>query len=130
MAREAVERLRAWDFRMDADKVEPLLFTAWLRTFAHSMFSRHLGEAAAEYWDLRPQVIEAVLAAVTPRTKFVLLDHVRFVERALRERRAGTSTRRRARLRRALRRRAAPSPRAPDSCCRRRRCARPSALAR
>jgi len=30
MAREAVQRLQQWDFRMDADKVEPLLFTAWL----------------------------------------------------------------------------------------------------
>ncbi len=63
MAREAIERLRDWDFRMDADKVEPLLFTAWLRDFAHDVFLRHLGEAAADYWDLKPQVIEAVLTA-------------------------------------------------------------------
>ena len=28
---QAIERLRHWDFRMDRDKVEPLLFTAWLR---------------------------------------------------------------------------------------------------
>jgi penicillin amidase len=61
MAREAVERLQAWDFRMDADMVEPLLFTAWLREFAHRVFSRRLGEAAADYWDLKPQIMEAVL---------------------------------------------------------------------
>jgi penicillin amidase len=61
MAREAVERLRAWDFRMDADKVEPLLFTAWLRVFARSVLFARLGEAAADYWDLKPQIIEAVL---------------------------------------------------------------------
>jgi penicillin G amidase len=60
-AREAVRRLRGWDFRMDAGKVEPLLFTAWLRAFAHDLFFARLGEAAAEYWDLRPRVIEAVL---------------------------------------------------------------------
>src|SRR6266702_3012324 len=37
-AREAIARLREWDFRMDPDKVEPLLFTAWLREFAHDVF--------------------------------------------------------------------------------------------
>jgi penicillin amidase len=63
MAREAIDRLRGWDFRMDADKVEPLLFTAWLREFARAVFFRHLGEAAADYWDLKPEVIEAMLSA-------------------------------------------------------------------
>src|SRR5439155_177148 len=61
MAREAIERLKAWDFRMDADKVEPLLFTAWLRAFAHAVFFGQLGDAAADYWDLRPRVVETVL---------------------------------------------------------------------
>ena len=61
MAREAVERLRSWDFHMDADKVEPLLFTAWLRAFSHSVLFVRLGSAAADYWDLRPSVMEAVL---------------------------------------------------------------------
>jgi penicillin G amidase len=60
-AREAVERLQNWDFRMDAGKIEPLLFTAWLRAFARSIFFARLGDAAADYWDLRPQVVEAVL---------------------------------------------------------------------
>ena len=60
-AREAIERLRNWDFHMDADKVEPLLFTAWLRAFAHSLFFARLGDVAADYWDLKPEVIRAVL---------------------------------------------------------------------
>lgn len=60
-AREALDRLKAWDFRMDADKVEPLLFTAWLRAFAHAILFARLGDAAADYWDLKPQVMEAVL---------------------------------------------------------------------
>src|SRR5207302_7766711 len=55
--------LRDWDFRMDADKIEPLLFTAWLRRFAHAVFFGHLGEAAADYWDLKPQIMETVLTA-------------------------------------------------------------------
>jgi len=46
---------------MDADKIEPLLFTAWLRAFAHAVFFGQFGDAANDYWDLRPQVIETVL---------------------------------------------------------------------
>jgi penicillin amidase len=57
----ALVQLRSWDFRMDADQVAPLLFTAWLRAFAHDVFFTHLGAAAEDYWGLRPQVIEAVL---------------------------------------------------------------------
>jgi penicillin amidase len=62
-ARDAIGRLHGWDFRMDADQVAPLIFTAWLRAFAHDMFRAHLGEAAAAYWDLKPQIIEPVLTA-------------------------------------------------------------------
>ena len=63
MAREAITRLAGWDFLMDPDKVEPVLFTAWLRGFAHEVFLRRLGDAAADYWDLRPEVMERVLTA-------------------------------------------------------------------
>jgi penicillin G amidase len=59
--REVVERLRGWDFRMDMDKVEPLLFTAWLREFSHSILFGRFGDAVSDYWDLRPRVMEAVL---------------------------------------------------------------------
>jgi penicillin amidase len=61
LARETVERLREWDFRMDADKVEPLLFTAWLRAFARAVLFGRLGDAAADVWDLKPLVMETVL---------------------------------------------------------------------
>jgi penicillin amidase len=60
-AGEAVERLRGWDFRMEMDKVEPLLFTAWLREFSRSILFGRLGDAVSDYWDLRPRVMEAVL---------------------------------------------------------------------
>ena len=59
--REAVERLRRWDFRMEMEKVEPLLFTAWLREFSRSILFGRFGDAVSDYWDLRPRVIEAVL---------------------------------------------------------------------
>jgi penicillin amidase len=58
---EAVERLQNWDFHMDMDKVEPLLFTAWLREFSRSILFGRFGDAVADYWDLRPKVMEAVL---------------------------------------------------------------------
>jgi penicillin G amidase len=59
---EAIHRLRRWDFRMDRDEVEPLLFTAWLREFSRKVLFSRLGDAAAAgYWDLKPQVMEAVL---------------------------------------------------------------------
>ena len=58
---EAIRRLRRWDFHMDRDKVEPLLFTAWLREFSRKILFNRLGDAATGYWDLKPRVIEAVL---------------------------------------------------------------------
>ena len=61
VSREAIERLRAWDFRMDAGNVEPLLFTAWLRAFAEAVFVGQLGDAGKDYWNLHPEVIENVL---------------------------------------------------------------------
>jgi penicillin amidase len=58
---EALRRLRRWDFRMDRDKVEPLLFTAWLRVFSRQILFGRFGEAVSDYWDLRPRAMEAVL---------------------------------------------------------------------
>ncbi|MGH3970484.1 MAG: penicillin acylase family protein, partial [Mycobacterium sp.] len=57
----ALERLHQWDFRMDTDEVAPLIFTAWLRTFSRTVLFSRLGSAAADYWNLRPRVIEAIL---------------------------------------------------------------------
>ena len=60
--RAAIERLRHWGFHMDGNRVEPLLFIAWLRAFAHDLFFTRLGAAASGYWGLRPQVVAAVLS--------------------------------------------------------------------
>ncbi len=59
---KVVDRLRGWDFRMDRDKIEPLLFTAWLREFSREVLFGRFGDAVAGYWDLKPRVMEAVLA--------------------------------------------------------------------
>ena len=41
---------------MDREKVEPLLFTAWLREFSRAVLFGRFGEAVSDYWDLRPRV--------------------------------------------------------------------------
>jgi penicillin amidase len=61
MSNKAILSLRRWDFHMDRDRAEPLLFTAWLREFSHEILLNRLGDAATGYWDLKPRVIEAVL---------------------------------------------------------------------
>src|SRR5208283_5180806 len=58
---DAIDRLRGWDFRMDREKVEPLLFTAWLREFSRQILFGRFGDAVSGYWDLKPRVMEAVL---------------------------------------------------------------------
>ncbi len=60
-SRNAVALLRRWNFHMDRDQVAPLLFTAWLRQFSHAVLFGRFGDAIADYWDLRPQVMRAVL---------------------------------------------------------------------
>jgi len=60
-SRDAVETLRQWNFHMDRDKVAPLLFTAWLRELSHTILFGRFADAAADYWGLKPEVMEAVL---------------------------------------------------------------------
>jgi len=61
MARAALERLKGWDRQMDKDKVEPLLFTAWLRELNRLLLAERLGPAFEGYWALHPEVIESIL---------------------------------------------------------------------
>jgi penicillin amidase len=46
---------------MNGDKPEPLIFTAWLRALAHTIFFNRLGAAAADYWALKPAVLLDIL---------------------------------------------------------------------
>jgi penicillin amidase len=41
------------------------LFTGWLRVFSHAVLFARLGDAAADYWDLKPAVMEAILTRHT-----------------------------------------------------------------
>lgn len=46
---EAVELLTDWDFRMDKDKPEPLIYYAWWRAAYRSIFADELGDLFSEY---------------------------------------------------------------------------------
>ena len=59
---EAIRRLRAWDQRMSLDRVEPLLFIAWLREFNRQILADTLGPLFDGYWGLHPDVVENILA--------------------------------------------------------------------
>src|SRR5262249_52089434 len=50
---------------MDKDKIEPLLFTAWLRELNRTLLADKLGAGFGEYWSLRPEVILTILGTRT-----------------------------------------------------------------
>jgi penicillin G amidase len=60
-AAEALDRLRAWDGRMQRAQVAPLIFVAWLRELNRTLFAERLGDAFDDYWGLHPDVIRLVL---------------------------------------------------------------------
>ncbi len=60
-AAAALDRLKGWDSRMDANQVAPLIFTAWLRELNRVLFAARLGDAFTDYWDLHPNVVAAIL---------------------------------------------------------------------
>ena len=62
-AQAAMDQLRAWDGRMGRDRVEPLIFTAWLRELNRTLFAAKLGPYFADYWSLRPDAVRAVLTS-------------------------------------------------------------------
>ncbi|HUK59320.1 MAG TPA: penicillin acylase family protein [Stellaceae bacterium] len=60
-ARAAMDRLNRWDRRMDRNKAEPLIFTAWLRELGRALMAPKLGHQAADTWRLRPDVVQNIL---------------------------------------------------------------------
>ena len=62
MARAALQRLQNWDRRMDKDKVEPLIFSAWLREFNRMVLADKLGPAFDDYWALHPETVALILS--------------------------------------------------------------------
>ena len=64
-ARAALDLLRRWDGSMARGRPEPLVFTAWLRTFNRAVYGDELGEMLPAYWSLRPRFIASVLGGRT-----------------------------------------------------------------
>jgi penicillin amidase len=60
-AGRALDLLADWDFRMAADRPEPLIYTAWLRHAVKRVAGDELGEDFSAYWRPRPAFVEYVL---------------------------------------------------------------------
>jgi len=56
-----LEKLSAWDHTMAASRVEPLLFSAWLRELNRILYADELGPLFGAYFGYRPLFVEAVL---------------------------------------------------------------------
>ena len=60
-ARAVQDLLRGWDGRMAADRPEPLLFMAWYRALAETVYADELGPLFEEFRGLRPDFLRAAL---------------------------------------------------------------------
>ncbi|HYL49825.1 MAG TPA: penicillin acylase family protein [Stellaceae bacterium] len=58
---KAIDKLAAWNDRMDRTRSEPLIFAAWLREITRSLFADKLGAAFPDYWSVRPNVVREIL---------------------------------------------------------------------
>ncbi|MPY68992.1 MAG: penicillin acylase family protein [Alphaproteobacteria bacterium] len=64
-ARRALALLRGWDGAMARDRPEPLIFTAWLRETARTVFADELGALFPHWQGLRPESLRLVLTGRT-----------------------------------------------------------------
>lgn len=53
--------LRRWDGRMNANRPEPLLFTAWVRELTRELLEPRLGPLFRSFWSPRPDVLALIL---------------------------------------------------------------------
>lgn len=60
-AKDAIARLRAWDFRMQRDRAEPLIYTAWLRALERAILQDELGDRTGDYARSRTRFVIAAL---------------------------------------------------------------------
>ena len=60
-ARLAVALLRQWDHRMDRDRPEPLIFSAWYRALTRLVYADELGESFPGAWGFRTLFMKRVL---------------------------------------------------------------------
>ena len=60
-AARALAMLNQWDYRMAADRPEPLIYTAWLRHAVKRIAGDELGDDFSAYWRPRPTFVNYVL---------------------------------------------------------------------
>lgn len=54
--------LTGWDYMMDADKAEPLMFALWVRIFSRQLYADETGDFYSRLADPRPDFLRQVLA--------------------------------------------------------------------
>ncbi len=60
-AKAAKERLRGWDFRMQRDRAEPLIYAAWLRALERAILEDELGDRVDDYARSRTRFVVAAI---------------------------------------------------------------------
>lgn len=65
-ARAALERLRAWDNAVRADKPEGLIFNVWVREMTRRLTQNALGDLAADFGRERPRMVLDALNRNSP----------------------------------------------------------------
>lgn len=66
--RDALARLKAWDFQMKRDAPEPLIYHAWTRELKHRIFADDLGSMTAEFVD-QADLTSALLHVLSGRAQ-------------------------------------------------------------
>lgn len=59
------ELIGRWDYRMDRERPEPLIYAAWMRELSHALFAPHLGDLFDGYWAFHPTQIAQILTEQT-----------------------------------------------------------------
>jgi len=60
-AQTALKLLKHWDGKMTSGRLEPLLFTSWMRELTRLVYADELGPIFSSAWDLRPHFMSNVL---------------------------------------------------------------------
>ena len=60
-AAEVAGLMADWDHRMDRDRPEPLIYSAWMRELTRALFEPRLGELFESYWGLHPTQVAEIL---------------------------------------------------------------------
>jgi penicillin amidase len=61
-ARDALQRLAAWDGTMAAERAEPLIVIAWWRELSRALYADELGAGFNAAWGMRAPFVSAALA--------------------------------------------------------------------